>query len=418
MLYQVGDFFEMYGEDAKTAASLLELNLSTRPIGGVGRVEICGFPSHALDGYVEKLRASHDVTLVPADGQGRERQTHTMRAYPDGADDLKVTVTVPTYKAMVTAEEAPLLARLMEANEISAARFTHESGEVTFSFAAADRDAVENLIAKLRAELAKAVAASYPSEKPKKPGRTKAELNYRSFAKIFPEIASGEYRYLRMEAGGAMMPLHLDWIGADVIAVSHACTQNGDLIRDPEMTFRVDREKGTLEPLTFRQDGSIQIYQEVCPEPGKWIPKLHRDLNTFAQQWLKNISEQGHHKREAVMVLDGEDVRLTFDQDGKAVEPAAENSGLGDHPNVRQIYEYYTPMVKNLVLEDTAYQNACANSDRDLARLECSEAIKRAVLAINETLLLKQYYDNSAFHDQLHQEITSDPPMLSQLQQE
>ena len=118
------------------------------------------------------------------------------------------------------------------------------------------------------------------------------------------------------------------------------------------------------------------------------------------------------------MVLDGEDVRLTFDQDGKAVEPAAENSGLGDHPNVRQIYEYYTPMVKNLVLEDTAYQNACANSDRDLARLECSEVIKRAVLAINETLLLKQYYDNSAFHDQLHQEITSDPPMLSQLKQE
>ena len=53
---------------------------------------------------------------------------------------------------------------------------------------------------------------------------------------------------------------------------------------------------------------------------------------------------------------DGEDVRLTFDQDGKAVEPtaaSAENSALGDNPTVRQIYEHYTPMVKNLVLADT-----------------------------------------------------------------
>ena len=248
------------------------------------------------------------------------------------------------------------------------------------------------------------MAASYATTKPQKPGRTKVELNYRNFVKLFPEIASGEYRYLSMEAGEAMMPLHLEWIDTDVIAVSHTYTQNGDLMRDPEMTFRVDREKGTLEPLTFRQDGSIQIYQEVYPEPGKWIPKLHRDLNTFAQQWLKNISEQGYHKREAVLVRDGEDVRLTFDQDGRAVE----NDSLGDNPTVRQIYEHYTPIVKNMVLADTAYQNACANSDQDLARLEGNEAIKRAVLAINETPLLKQYYDNTAFRNRLHQEIISE----------
>ncbi len=76
-------------------------------------------------------------------------------------------------------------------------------------------------------------------------------------------------------------------------------------------------------------------------------------------------------------------------------------------------------MVKNLVLADTAYQNACANSDRDLARLEGNEAIKRAVLAINDTLLLKQYYDNSAFHDRIHQEIISETyTVLSQPQPE
>ena len=420
VLFQVGDFFEMFGEDAKTAAALLDLSLTTRPIAGVGRVEMCGIPAHAVEQYVEKLREFHSVTLAPVEAQTGERRPSTLlsrqeQAIQDsGEQGWKTTVAERNYQTTVTAEEAPLLARLMQANEIGAAQFNHENGEVTFSFSAADRDAVENLIARLRAELEKAVAASYATTKPQKPGRTKVELNYRNFAKLFPEIASREYRYLSMEAGEAMMPLHLEWIDTDVIAVSHTYTQNGDLMRDPEMTFRVDREKGTMEPLTFRQDGSIQIYQEVYPEPGKWIPKLHRDLNTFAQQWLKNISEQGYHKREAVMVRDGEDVRLTFDQDGRAVE----NDSLGDNPTVRQIYEHYTPIVKNMVLADTAYQNACANSDQDLARLEGNEAIKRAVLAINETPLLKQYYDNTAFRNRLHQEIISETyPALSQPEQ-
>ncbi|MCI9069014.1 MAG: hypothetical protein HFI65_10255, partial [Lachnospiraceae bacterium] len=415
LLNQVGDFFELYGEDAKTAAALLGLTLTTRPIGGVGRVDMCGFPAHALDEYVEKLRASHDVTVVPID-----RQPHTMRSLPDGADDAKITV--PNYNATVTAEEAPLLERFMADAGISAARFDHENGEVTFSFSAADRDAVENLIAKLRAELTKAVSATYAASIPKKPGRSRPELNYRALAKLSPEVVSGEYRYLHLEAGESMMPLHLEWTGADELSISHTYIHNGDLMRDPEMTFRVDRDKGTLEPLTFQQDGSIQVYQQVYPEPGRWVPKLRSDLNHFAQGWFSNIAQQRYRKREAVVVRDGEDVRLTFDQDGKAVEPAAapaENSALGDNPTVRQIYEHYTPMVKNLVLADTAYQNACANSDRDLARLEGNEAIKRAVLAINDTLLLKQYYDNSAFHDRIHQEIISETyTVLSQPQPE
>lgn len=36
VLFQVGDFFEMYGEDAKQAAELLDLNLTTRAIPGAG----------------------------------------------------------------------------------------------------------------------------------------------------------------------------------------------------------------------------------------------------------------------------------------------------------------------------------------------------------------------------------------------
>ncbi|MDE6997300.1 MAG: hypothetical protein K2P04_05410, partial [Oscillospiraceae bacterium] len=182
------------------------------------------------------------------------------------------------------------------------------------------RDAVENLIALLRKELSKAVSATNTASK--RPGRSRPELNYRTFVKMFPEIANDEYRSLRMESGPGMMPLYLQWIDTDVIAVSHTFMQNGDLMYDPEMTFRIDREKGTLESLTFRQDGFPRRNDEVYPEPGKWRPKLRSSLNRFAQQWFKNISQQNYHKREAVMVRDGENIRLTFDQDGRAVEPA------------------------------------------------------------------------------------------------
>lgn len=46
----------MFGEDAKQAAALLELNLTTRELPGTGRVEMCGIPAHSLERYVEKLR--------------------------------------------------------------------------------------------------------------------------------------------------------------------------------------------------------------------------------------------------------------------------------------------------------------------------------------------------------------------------
>ena len=44
VLYRMGDFFELYGEDAKEAAPELGLQLVSRAIPGGGRVEMCGFP--------------------------------------------------------------------------------------------------------------------------------------------------------------------------------------------------------------------------------------------------------------------------------------------------------------------------------------------------------------------------------------
>ena len=78
VLFQVGDFFEIYGEDAKQAAELLDLNLTTREIPGAGRVEMCGLPSHNLEMYVEKLRDKYDVTIAEASDFRGERHIYTL----------------------------------------------------------------------------------------------------------------------------------------------------------------------------------------------------------------------------------------------------------------------------------------------------------------------------------------------------
>ena len=78
VLYQIGDFFELYGEDAKTAAAELGFNLTTRAIPGGGRVEMCGFPANRLEQVVEQLRDQHDVTISAVPEGGRERQEYSM----------------------------------------------------------------------------------------------------------------------------------------------------------------------------------------------------------------------------------------------------------------------------------------------------------------------------------------------------
>ena len=86
VLFQVGDFFEMYGEDARQAESLLNLNLTTRNIPEVGRVTMCGIPAHSLEQYVEKLRDRYDMTIAAAQENSNERRIYTLRSIDHEAE--------------------------------------------------------------------------------------------------------------------------------------------------------------------------------------------------------------------------------------------------------------------------------------------------------------------------------------------
>ena len=64
LLFRLGDFYEMFGEDAKIGASALEITLTGRDAGPRGRVPMCGVPYHAVDGYLARLvKAGYRVAV-------------------------------------------------------------------------------------------------------------------------------------------------------------------------------------------------------------------------------------------------------------------------------------------------------------------------------------------------------------------
>lgn len=55
LFYRMGDFYEMFFEDALTAAPILEITLTSRNKSSKDAVALCGFPYHAAAGYISKL---------------------------------------------------------------------------------------------------------------------------------------------------------------------------------------------------------------------------------------------------------------------------------------------------------------------------------------------------------------------------
>src|SRR5574344_1195883 len=55
LFYRLGDFYEMFFEDAVTASEFLDLTLTGRDCGLEERAPMCGVPYHAGDSYIKKL---------------------------------------------------------------------------------------------------------------------------------------------------------------------------------------------------------------------------------------------------------------------------------------------------------------------------------------------------------------------------
>ena len=76
IFYRLGDFYEMFFEDAKTASQELNLVLTGRNAGVEEKVPMCGIPFHASKGYIQRLiQKGYKVAIVeqlenPAEAKG------------------------------------------------------------------------------------------------------------------------------------------------------------------------------------------------------------------------------------------------------------------------------------------------------------------------------------------------------------
>lgn len=152
-------------------------------------------------------------------------------------------------------------------------------------------------------------------------GSTTAHKNFRRFQKLFPEIVSGQYESLRLEAGDAYDPLVIHHKYGDHYCMEHYYMQNGDRMYDPYMDFLIDTEAGTLRAFSYENSG-IGVYQEADPADPAQEKKI-AGFGQFFATWLNNIASQGYEPVRATMLVNDEEVDVELRPAPEAA-PAAE----------------------------------------------------------------------------------------------
>lgn len=93
LLFRMGDFYEMFFEDAKKASKILNIALTTRDRNRDEKVPMCGFPHHAASNYISKLLAAGERVAVcdqienPRDAKGIVKREVTRVITPGLTDD-------------------------------------------------------------------------------------------------------------------------------------------------------------------------------------------------------------------------------------------------------------------------------------------------------------------------------------------
>ena len=126
LLFRVGDFYEMFGQDALIAVDILNIALTHKSNGAAGKIEMAGFPHHALDSFLPKLvRAGKRVAICDQ----LEDPSKTKKLVKRGVTEL-VTPGVSTNEAVLSIGENNFLAALhIDKNRAGVAFLDISTGE-------------------------------------------------------------------------------------------------------------------------------------------------------------------------------------------------------------------------------------------------------------------------------------------------
>ncbi len=92
LFFRLGDFYEMFGEDAVTASSILQITLTTRDKGKENPIPMCGVPHFSAESYISKLvKAGLKVAICeqiedPAQAKGIVKRAVTRVVTPGTHD--------------------------------------------------------------------------------------------------------------------------------------------------------------------------------------------------------------------------------------------------------------------------------------------------------------------------------------------
>lgn len=81
ILYRLGDFYEVFGDNAVTLSNELGLTLTGRDVGLESRVPMIGFPYHAADSYIKRIIRTHKIAIAETNGN--------VTTLPEPEDDIE-----------------------------------------------------------------------------------------------------------------------------------------------------------------------------------------------------------------------------------------------------------------------------------------------------------------------------------------
>ncbi|MCW6536578.1 MULTISPECIES: DNA mismatch repair protein MutS [Sphingomonas] len=108
LFYRMGDFFELFFDDAKTASAVLDIALTARGEHGGAPIPMCGVPAHAATGYLQRLiKAGHRVAIADqTESPEAARKARGSKALVNRAIIRVVTAGTLTEEALLDARTA------------------------------------------------------------------------------------------------------------------------------------------------------------------------------------------------------------------------------------------------------------------------------------------------------------------------
>ncbi|WP_322198832.1 DUF7007 domain-containing protein [Acutalibacter intestini] len=378
VLFQRGDFFEMYGPDARVASVELDILLTNRNIPELGRVAMCGVLATDLERYLEILRKEHDVTISVVPDSGTERQTYSLSSYKDAPE---VSPASPTTDSLNQASEqmikatpdmVPIIDEYARIKEQFPGYVIGVQNGDTLYFYGSDAEKAgpafnHNVLLR---DISGMGAVSITGD---------AESWQASQEKL---LRNGlDLTFVRLDDAGKYEVI-TSRTAAEYIPIGMELDVDGRRCRIDSVDFQQDAVRLAVLDSDMTLTESVRYVREYVEEA------YNKELEKAAEE------EKGQLFVEQVL---GDVERLT--------EPEQAST-------VRELYGHYKEILWGKLMEDEAFQNACLNSDRQNAMDEGRNAVERAAKDLGITQgdmqFYQLYFGNTSFHNQLKEELANE----------